>query len=111
MALVRGGGGHAEALPAPRREGRPRSPRTARCGPIELPAADVEIRGVVRGLLRLGYSPIAARPEPRPMPVRLTRAIEFSSSLRYARPDLSEAENRARFGRRRASTATTTGSR
>jgi 6-pyruvoyltetrahydropterin/6-carboxytetrahydropterin synthase len=32
--------------------------------------------------------------------VRLTRAIEFSTSLRYALPDLSEAENRARFGRR-----------
>jgi 6-pyruvoyltetrahydropterin/6-carboxytetrahydropterin synthase len=30
--------------------------------------------------------------------VRLTRAIEFSSSLRYALPGLSEDENRARFG-------------
>lgn len=30
--------------------------------------------------------------------VRLTRAIEFSTSLRYAHPDLSDAENRARFG-------------
>jgi 6-pyruvoyltetrahydropterin/6-carboxytetrahydropterin synthase len=32
--------------------------------------------------------------------VRLSRAIEFSASLRCARPDLSEAENRALFGRR-----------
>jgi len=32
--------------------------------------------------------------------VRLTRAIEFSTSLRYWIPDLSEAENRARFGRK-----------
>jgi 6-pyruvoyltetrahydropterin/6-carboxytetrahydropterin synthase len=32
--------------------------------------------------------------------VRLTRAIEFSTSLRYALPDLGAAENRARFGRR-----------
>ena len=31
--------------------------------------------------------------------VRLTRAIEFSSSLRYALPDLSEEENRRLFGR------------
>jgi 6-pyruvoyltetrahydropterin/6-carboxytetrahydropterin synthase len=31
--------------------------------------------------------------------VRITRAIEFSSSLRLASPELSEAENRARFGR------------
>lgn len=30
--------------------------------------------------------------------VRLTRAIEFSTSLRYAHPDLSEAANRERFG-------------
>ena len=30
--------------------------------------------------------------------VRLSRAIEFSTSLRYALPDLSESENRARFG-------------
>ena len=30
--------------------------------------------------------------------VRLTRAIEFSTSLRYALPSLSEAENEARFG-------------
>jgi 6-pyruvoyltetrahydropterin/6-carboxytetrahydropterin synthase len=30
--------------------------------------------------------------------VRISRAIEFSTSLRYARPDLSEQENRARFG-------------
>jgi 6-pyruvoyltetrahydropterin/6-carboxytetrahydropterin synthase len=30
--------------------------------------------------------------------VRLTRAIEFSSSLRYALPGLSEAENLAVFG-------------
>jgi 6-pyruvoyltetrahydropterin/6-carboxytetrahydropterin synthase len=30
--------------------------------------------------------------------VRLTRAVEFSSSLRYGRPDLSEEENRALFG-------------
>jgi 6-pyruvoyltetrahydropterin/6-carboxytetrahydropterin synthase len=31
--------------------------------------------------------------------VRLTRAIDFSSSLRYRRGELSEAENRALFGR------------
>ena len=31
--------------------------------------------------------------------VRLTRAVDFSASLRYWRPDLSEAENRALFGR------------
>jgi 6-pyruvoyltetrahydropterin/6-carboxytetrahydropterin synthase len=31
--------------------------------------------------------------------VRVTRAIEFSTSLRYWNNDLSEAENRARFGR------------
>jgi 6-pyruvoyltetrahydropterin/6-carboxytetrahydropterin synthase len=31
-------------------------------------------------------------------PVRITRAIEFSSSVRYRLPDLSEAENRRRFG-------------
>jgi len=30
--------------------------------------------------------------------VRITRAIDFSSSLRYWRPDLSEAENRDLFG-------------
>ena len=30
--------------------------------------------------------------------VRLTRAIDFSSSLRYRSPDLSDAENGARFG-------------
>jgi 6-pyruvoyltetrahydropterin/6-carboxytetrahydropterin synthase len=32
--------------------------------------------------------------------LRVTRAIEFSSSLRYGSLELSEAENRARFGRR-----------
>lgn len=32
--------------------------------------------------------------------VRITRAIEFSSSLRYARPDLSAEECRRRFGPR-----------
>jgi 6-pyruvoyltetrahydropterin/6-carboxytetrahydropterin synthase len=32
--------------------------------------------------------------------VRLSRAIEFAASLRCARPDLSEAENRKLFGRR-----------
>ena len=32
--------------------------------------------------------------------VRLTRAVEFSTSLRYWKPDLDEAENRARFGRK-----------
>lgn len=32
-------------------------------------------------------------------PVRLTRAIEFATSLRYARPDLGPEENRALFGR------------
>ena len=32
--------------------------------------------------------------------VTLTRAVEFSSSLRYAHVDLSQAENRARFGDR-----------
>lgn len=30
--------------------------------------------------------------------VRITRAIEFSASLRYRREDLSEEENRRRFG-------------
>ncbi len=30
--------------------------------------------------------------------LRVTRAIEFSSSLRYRRGDLSEEENRRRFG-------------
>ena len=30
--------------------------------------------------------------------MRLTRAIEFSTSLRYRLPDLSDAENRQRFG-------------
>jgi 6-pyruvoyltetrahydropterin/6-carboxytetrahydropterin synthase len=34
-----------------------------------------------------------------PDPVRLTRAIEFSTSLRYWRGDLGEQENRALFGR------------
>jgi len=29
---------------------------------------------------------------------RLSRAVEFSTSLRYALPDLSEGENRERFG-------------
>lgn len=29
----------------------------------------------------------------------MTRAVDFSTSLRYWRPDLSEAENRALFGR------------
>ena len=32
--------------------------------------------------------------------LRLTRAVEFSTSLRYWNPDLSEAENRRRFGRK-----------
>lgn len=32
--------------------------------------------------------------------LRLTRAVEFSSSLRYRRADLSEEENRELFGRR-----------
>ena len=32
--------------------------------------------------------------------VRLTRAIEFSTSLRYWNPDLSEEENRKLFGRK-----------
>lgn len=32
--------------------------------------------------------------------VRLTRAIEFSTSLRYWQPDLSEGENRQRYGRK-----------
>jgi 6-pyruvoyltetrahydropterin/6-carboxytetrahydropterin synthase len=31
--------------------------------------------------------------------LRVTRAIEFSTSLRYWLPDLSEVENRRRFGR------------
>lgn len=31
-------------------------------------------------------------------PVRITRAIEFSTSLRHALPGLSEEENRRRFG-------------
>lgn len=30
--------------------------------------------------------------------VRITRAIEFCASLRYALPDLSDEENRKRFG-------------
>jgi 6-pyruvoyltetrahydropterin/6-carboxytetrahydropterin synthase len=30
--------------------------------------------------------------------IRLTRAIEFSTSLRYARPELSDEENRVLFG-------------
>ena len=34
----------------------------------------------------------------RPRPVRLTRAIEFSASLRHALPELSDEENRRRFG-------------
>ena len=34
--------------------------------------------------------------------LRLSRAIEFSTSLRYALPDLSEQENRARFGAKAA---------
>ena len=34
--------------------------------------------------------------------VRLTRAIEFSSSLRYAHPELSDAENRRLFGAKTA---------
>lgn len=33
-------------------------------------------------------------------PVRITRAVEFSTSLRYALPGLSEEENRRRFGAR-----------
>jgi 6-pyruvoyltetrahydropterin/6-carboxytetrahydropterin synthase len=32
--------------------------------------------------------------------VRLTRAVEFSTSLRYWNPDLPEAENRRRFGKK-----------
>jgi 6-pyruvoyltetrahydropterin/6-carboxytetrahydropterin synthase len=32
--------------------------------------------------------------------IRITRAIEFSASLRYGRADLPEDENRRRFGRR-----------
>lgn len=32
--------------------------------------------------------------------VRLTRAIEFSTSLRYWNPDLSDEENRKLFGRK-----------
>lgn len=31
-------------------------------------------------------------------PVRITRAVEFSTSLRYAHPGLSDAESRRRFG-------------
>lgn len=42
-----------------------------------------------RGCLGLGY--------PRGV-VRLTRSIDFSSSLRYARSDLAEDENRRLFG-------------
>ncbi len=34
--------------------------------------------------------------------IRLTRVIELSTSLRYALPDLSEDENRARFGEKAA---------
>ncbi len=32
--------------------------------------------------------------------VRITRAIDFSASLRYARPELSAEENRQLFGRK-----------
>jgi len=35
-----------------------------------------------------------------PPHVRLTCAVEFSTSLRYWNPDLSEAENRELFGRK-----------
>ncbi len=35
-----------------------------------------------------------------PDTVRLSRAVEISTSLRYWRSDLSEAENRSLFGRR-----------
>jgi 6-pyruvoyltetrahydropterin/6-carboxytetrahydropterin synthase len=38
--------------------------------------------------------------EPASEVVRVSRAIEFSSSLRYRLPHLSEAENRERFGRK-----------
>ena len=34
--------------------------------------------------------------------VRITRAIEFSTSLRYCRPDLSPEQNERLFGRRAA---------
>lgn len=34
--------------------------------------------------------------------VRLTRAVEFSTSLRYWNPELSEAANREAFGRKAA---------
>ncbi len=34
--------------------------------------------------------------------VRLSREIDFATSLRYALPDLSESENRERFGARAA---------
>ncbi len=34
--------------------------------------------------------------------VRLTRAIDFSSSLRYVRPDLSDEDNRKLFGQQAA---------
>lgn len=34
--------------------------------------------------------------------IRLSRAIEFSTSLRYRNPELSEAENRALFGAKAA---------
>jgi 6-pyruvoyltetrahydropterin/6-carboxytetrahydropterin synthase len=37
-----------------------------------------------------------------PPTVRLTRAIDFSTSLRYRNPDLSEAENRELFGAKSA---------
>ncbi len=37
-------------------------------------------------------------PPPSSATVRLTRAIEFSASLRYAHPDLTSEGNRLRFG-------------
>ena len=37
---------------------------------------------------------------PTPASVRLTRAVEFSASLRYWRPELPAAENERLFGRR-----------
>lgn len=44
--------------------------------------------------------PVAAGAAAGAGDVRLTRAIEFSTSLRYWNPDLSEAENQRLFGRK-----------
>jgi len=45
-----------------------------------------------------GASCVAIEEFPIASPIRLTRAIEFSASLRYQHPELSPPENRERFG-------------